>query len=132
MPFVEAQFLRDPDQVAALFRLPGIAAGETKPGPARAEAGSAAAAGDPFAATLSPFNKLQAMNGNVRIRLCASPGVPQQAGRPGRLRQLVQWEECRTTRVSRNSDIDVRADWPQMGKKYMFYKLDKDSKCFSF
>lgn len=67
MPFVEAQFLRDPDQVAALFRLPGIAAGETKPGPARAEAGSAAAAGDPIAATLSPFNKLQAMNGNVRI-----------------------------------------------------------------
>lgn len=67
MPFVKAQFLRDPDQVAALVRLPGIAAGETEPGPARAEAGSAAAAGDPFPAKLSPFNELQLMNENMRI-----------------------------------------------------------------
>lgn len=46
MPFVEAQFLGDPDQVAAILLLPGVAAGETEPGPARAEAGRAADAGD--------------------------------------------------------------------------------------
>lgn len=96
--FFEAHFLRDPDQVAALFLLPGIASGETKPGPAGAEAGRAAAAGDPFAA--APAARFQSTPGDEwqleswwssisHLRLCASPGVPRQTGRPGRLPQLV-------------------------------------------
>lgn len=95
MPLVEAQFLRDPDQVAALFLLLGVAAGETKPGPAWAEAGGAAAAGD--VSPVKPFTELQAMNEDVVFgghlllnwMVCASSGVPQQTGRQGRLPQLV-------------------------------------------
>lgn len=53
--------------MAAVFRLPGVAAGQTKPGPVGAEAASAAAAGDSLPVRLSTVSELRATNVDVTL-----------------------------------------------------------------